>query len=1284
MTRSGKLPSDQDRLAFIAGGGEMGRLIRSMDWSGTSLGPVESWPQSLRTTVNICLASDLPICVVWGPGLVQLYNDGYRVICGGKHPRSMGQNFSDCWKEAWPVIGEAHDSARAGDTAFLETQHIFLERHGYLEECFFTFSFSPIRDEAGLVGGLFHPVIEMTTQMLGERRTRALRDLAARTSKAKSVIDALALSAETLAEYTFDLPFVLLYALDPDGDQARLAGATGLHADPVASPARIDWGAADQGVWHLEEVVRSGSAVQVDDIGPWVGPAPVGPYPEPPKSALVLPIIPPGATRPAAVFIAGVSPRLPMNEAYRSFYDLLASVVTTAVANARAYEDERRRAEALAELDRVKTAFFSNVSHEFRTPLTLMLAPVEDILTRHQAELSPAVARQLEVVSRNGLRLLRLVNSLLDFSRIEAGRVRASYQPTDLAAITAELASMFRAAVEKAGLRLSIDCRPLDQPAFVDREMWEKVVLNLLSNAFKFTFEGEIAVILRQTGRAAELVVRDTGTGIPPAEVPRLFERFHRVENARGRTHEGSGIGLALVQELVKLHGGTIEAESVVGKGTTFTVSVPLGSTHLPSDQIGQGRNVAAEGAGAIPYLEEPLRWIPDDLHEEGAPGSGRPPDDHPLTTPSLRPRHVNRDDRPRVLVADDNADMRQYVVNLLAEHFTVEGVPDGEAALAAVRRQLPDLILTDVMMPRLDGFGLLRELRADPRTSGLSIIMLSARAGEESRVEGLEAGADDYLVKPFSARELLARVTALLQMARMRREAGEALQRSHARFEALLNAAPLGVYLVDADLRIRQVNPKAVPSFGGIEGLIGRDFVEVLHVLWPPEVADGVVALFRRTLETGEPYRNPEFTEERHDSKVREFYDWQIHRISLPDGQYGVVCYFIDISPHVLARLELGEADRRKTEFLAMLAHELRNPLAPISNALQIMRLTGGNGQAVASASEMMERQVSQMVRLVDDLLDVSRISRGKIELRRARIELAPAVKHAIEAARLGVQFLEHDLAVELPSQPIYMNADPARLTQVVGNLLNNACKFTDKGGRIWLTVERENGQAVIRVRDTGIGIASDELLRIFDMFVQVDTSLERSVSGLGIGLTLVKNLVEMHDGTVEVHSAGVGRGSEFVVRLPILSEAPTPAAPGPTAGKPTTPTARRILVVDDNRESATSLAMLLKLTGNATHTAHDGLEAVEEAATFKPDVVLLDIGLPKLNGYEACRRIREQERGRNILLVALTGWGQEEDRQRSREAGFDGHLVKPVDLAALTNLLAELESPPAGSWPA
>jgi CheY-like chemotaxis protein len=359
------------------------------------------------------------------------------------------------------------------------------------------------------------------------------------------------------------------------------------------------------------------------------------------------------------------------------------------------------------------------------------------------------------------------------------------------------------------------------------------------------------------------------------------------------------------------------------------------------------------------------------------------------------------------------------------------------------------------------------------------------------------------------------------------------------------------------------------------------------------------------------------------------------------------------------------------------MLAHELRNPLAPIRNAVQILRLKGED-ETVTLLSETMERQVKQLVRMVDDLLDVNRISQGKIELRTTRIELATIVHQAVEAARPMCESNGHDLSVTLPGRPIFLDADPARLTQVLGNLLNNACKFTNNGGRITLSAEQQSNHVAIRVSDDGIGIATDQLTRIFELFAQVDTSLERSGSGLGIGLTLVKKLVEMHHGTVEAHSVGIGRGSEFVVRLPIAALEPCP--PVTTMSKPVKTIGRRILVVDDNRDSAKTLAMLLKATGHETHVAFDGLEAVAAAESFRPEIVLLDIGLPKLNGYETAITIREQPWGKDMMLAALTGWGQDDDRQKSKDAGFDAHLVKPVDYAVLTKLLAESLPQPTG----
>jgi PAS domain S-box-containing protein len=529
-------------------------------------------------------------------------------------------------------------------------------------------------------------------------------------------------------------------------------------------------------------------------------------------------------------------------------------------------------------------------------------------------------------------------------------------------------------------------------------------------------------------------------------------------------------------------------------------------------------------------------------------------------------------------------------------------------------------------------------------------------------------------------------RVGALFSNITERKQAEQAAQYHSREIESLLNAAPLGVYLVDADLKIREVNPIALPVFGDIPGgVVGRDFDEIVHILWEKEFADAVMRIFRHTLETGEPYVAPEDPEHRIDRDVIEYYEWRFNRISLPDGRYGVVCYFRDISQQVQARKEiersrdaLRDSARRKDEFLAMLAHELRNPLAPIRNASQILRLPGVDEETRRGASDMLDRQIGQMVRLVDDLLDVSRITRGKIELLRQRIELADIVRQAVETVRPLCESRRHELSLKLPAQPLFLDADPARLTQIIGNLLNNACKFTGNDGRIQLSAEREGGQAVIRVRDNGIGIAADQLPRIFEIFTQADTSLERVQSGLGIGLTLVKNLVEMHGGTVEATSPGAGMGSEFIVRLPIAAGPDRPEREEPAILKQGTPVPRRILIVDDNRDLADSLARLLELTGHEVHTAADGLEGVASTDQLRPDVVLLDIGLPKLNGYEAARRIRAHQKDHRSVLVAVTGWGQEADRLRSREAGFDAHLVKPLDLNALTKLLADLDTRP------
>ena len=751
----------------------MARKMRSFNWSTTPLGPVEAWPQSLKTSVNLILNSQHPMWIGWGPECTFLYNDAYLSVLGAaKHPWALGRPAAEVWSEIWDVCGPLADKVfKKGEATFVHDVRLFMRRgDDFLEETFYSFSYSPIRDEAGRVSGLFCPSSEVTAKNLNGRRLATLSELAANAFIEKTIEAACTSAADTLARNYDDVPFALIYVVDPGGKQAVLQESTRISDDLILKPGLFGLDPQGQGdpTWPIQDVINAGEPkiISVRHMRfPFTGPAN-----QPLTSVIMLPLISRGHDQPLGVLLAGTNPTRHLDSEYRTFFTLVAGQLATAIANARATEEERERADALAELDRAKTAFFNNVSHEFRTPLTLMLGPLEELVG--SADSMPPTQRrdQLEMVHRNSIRLLKLVNTLLDFSRIEAGRIQASYEPTDLCALTIDLASAFRSAMEKAGLRFEVNCVPLPEPVFVDRDMWEKIVFNLLSNAYKFTFEGSVIIELQEEKGDAVLRVADTGTGIPDRELPNLFKRFHRVQNARARTHEGSGIGLALVYELSKLHGGGISVESNSGAGTRFTVRLPFGKGHLPADRVGAPRQQASTALHREVFVEEALHWSPYD--------SGPAFDKKELA------ERKSPDPLPRVLVVDDNADMRDYICRLLRDRYELVTAGDGEQALASAREKNPDLILSDIMMPRMDGFGLLNAIRLDSALKTIPVILLSARAGDEARLEGIQHGADDYLVKPFSGRELVARLETHLRLSRMRSEAEESERRLNRELE--------------------------------------------------------------------------------------------------------------------------------------------------------------------------------------------------------------------------------------------------------------------------------------------------------------------------------------------------------------------------------------------------------------------------------------------------------------------------------------------------------------------
>jgi PAS domain S-box-containing protein len=1690
---------------LFVGGGEMGALMRKsfgvtarlLDGPLSTLGPVEDWPQSLKTAISIILNSRYPMFIWWGREMINFYNDAYIPILGQRHPTALGQSAFEVWSDVWDVVGpQAEAVINEGVSSWNEERLLIMERNGFPEETYFTFSYSPIMNDDQQPGGVFCAVTEETKRVLSDRRLRTLRELAAKTAVVKSVTEACEISAQVLADNSYDIPFALFYLLDQDNQHAQLVSTTNLAAGTVASPSTIDISAADN-KWLLHQVIATGESRVIEDLINQFGALPGGNWSQSPHRAVVLPLTR-SQQETYGFLIVGVSPLRVFDDDYKGFFDLIAGQVTTALTSARAYEAERKRVEALAELDRAKTTFFSNISHEFRTPLTLMLSPLEDALADIEATLPPQQQARIEIAQRNSLRLLKLVNTLLDFSQIEAGRIQASYEPVDLATLTAELASMFRSAIERANMRLIVDCSPLPERVYVDRQMWEKIILNLLSNAFKFTFSGQITVSLNWVNDHVELAVQDTGIGIPVSEIPNLFKRFHRVKGKQGRTFEGSGIGLSLVQELVKMHGGTITVHSIEGEGSCFTVLIPTGSDHLPAEQISPTQ-IATSSVLVSPYIE--AAGV-QNSRGDGEINAGEQRTKDIAWFPVGVEQTTNDSLRPRLLLADDNADMRNYLKGLLSQNYQVQAVADGVSPMQAIAQQHPDLVLLDVMMPGLDGFELLRQLREQDQTRQIPIILLSARAGEESRVEGLAAGADDYLIKPFSSRELLAKVESNLKLAQLRQEVAQqerkfrqetetvsnrllqllesmtdafialdkdwrivamnaaaerinhkpraeaigkthweewpasagtnveyqyrramaeqvpvhfehhyvwpptydvwleihaypspnglnifyrditarkqseaALRESEERFRqmaetiedvfwlldphsqrmlyvspayqriwgrsqeglytdisqwmasihpedrdrvqtaaaqciskgsyeveyrvvrpeqtirwvrdrgylirdqqgqphriagvavditnerqvnaalqestAILNAinqtSPTLIYVKDRQGRMMMANPSSLQLIGkSAAEVMGKTDAEFLN---NSDQATQIMANDRWVMETGQvqvfeeiidcsegrqtylstksPYRDAQgniigligisfnITERKQaqtrisqqaeclqrlaqaaliinstlsldeiihliTEKAREIIgahqlvtsmtinqNWTqaIHSISMsdkyaqwqnyqtkPDGSgiYSLVCQIqrpmrmtqAELEAHpawrgfgaeaanhppmrgwlavpmtsrnnsnigviqlsdkyegeftaedeaILVQLaqmasaaidnaylyeESQRANRIKNEFLAVLSHELRSPLNPIlgwSKLLLTKKLDAGK---TTEALNVIARNAKLQSELIEDLLDVSRILQGKLNLNIQPVELVTTIQSACETVRLAAEAKSIQLQLCLDSDVGQVLGDSARLQQIFWNLLSNAVKFTPEGGQVQIKLEQVGSCAQITVSDTGQGIAADFLPYIFDYFRQADAATTRKFGGLGLGLAIVRHLVELHGGTVWATSAGEGMGATFTVQLPLI---PVQQA----ADQDTQPSAldfdlngMQILLVDDDADTREFVAFVLEQSGARVIRAATADEAYLAFLRYRPDVLLSDIGMPETDGYMLIRQIRSlpPEEGGEVKAIALTAYAGDFNRQQAIEAGFQQHISKPIEPEQLIQAIAQL----------
>ena len=1115
---------------FLSGGGEMGERIRNFDWSKTSIGPIESWPQSLRTCIRIMLTSRQPIWIGWGKDLIKLYNDPYKAIVGGKHPWALGTSASIVWKDIWKDIEPMLRTVMEKDEGtYVESQLLIMERNGYPEETYYTFSYTPIPGDDGGTAGMICANTDDTERIISERQLKTLTQLGKNLTDCKSNYEVIVKTVQTLQENPYDFPFVLFRTL---ADKKAIL----VHSTPLGNYSKIVSPEIDIESDHpisriLKKVYTSRKLQVFDGLKQLNALLPKGAWEIHPDKTIVVPILTASSKEPYAFLIVGMNPYRLMDEKYTSFFNLIGDQIATSFSNVHSFEEERKRAEALAEIDKAKTIFFSNISHEFRTPLTLLLGPIEDAI--NDKTTTTENKKRMDVAYRNALRMQKLVNTLLEFSRIESGRVEGRFSLVDLCSFTKDLVSVFRSAIEKAGMELKFECGEIHDNVYVDTDMWEKIVLNLVSNAFKYSKQGTITIHVTQAGNDAELKVSDTGIGIPQDQLDKIFERFHRVENVDGRSQEGTGIGLAMVKELVRLHSGTISVNSHPGVGSTFTVKIPVGKEHLPQEKIYTDAE-SFISKNSMAYVEEALKWIPGS-DEQIQVSEG----DQSSTNA------IHRNGKVRILLADDNADMRDYVKRLLDNQMDVITAEDGEDAFNKLIQYQPELVLSDIMMPRLDGFGLLERIRKHEKFKNIPVIFLSARAGEEATVEGLNAGADDYLVKPFSSKELIATVTANIKISRSRLSAQRNL-------EALFQQAPIPIAIFYGPTYItRVVNDEALALWGkSKEEVMNRPVAEAF-----PEIAEqGIIALLDGVYETGTPFVAKEmhvvlFRNQKADQLYINFV-YSPFRNEMGKIE-GIIAAGIEVTDQVIARTKIEDIVKERTmqlnetnnslqqsnndlqQFAHVASHDMKEPLRKIRTFTG--RLIDDPQTSFSDKGRMyidkVNSSVDRMFNMIEGVLNYSTIN---------------AMEQVMEKVDLNkiIENIKTDL--ELPiankSASIYYNNLPViegasvLLYQMFYNLINNSLKFSIEGKPVEINIssslKKEDEMTEIRIRDNGIGFEQEFAEKIFNSFTRLNP--KDRFEGTGLGLSLCLRIAQRHGGSISAVSEP-GKGAEFILLLPL-----------------------------------------------------------------------------------------------------------------------------------------------------
>lgn len=1283
---------------FLAGGGEMGRRIRDHDWSATSLGVIEHWPQSLRSALSICLNSNFPIAIYWGSDLVLLYNDEWSPIPGEKHPRVLGRPARAAWPEIWHIIEPLFQRVlTTGEATRCRDQLLPMHRHGFTEECDFDYTFSPLRGQSGQVEGVFNAVLETT-------------------SRVRQAEDALRASEERFARFMQHLPG-LAWVKDGDG---RYVFANDAAVKAFGTPRKNLYGRTDEEVFPLDTARQ----FRENDRQALAGGAGV--------RAIETLVHGDGVVRHSLVSKFPI----PGQDGEPPLVGGVAIDITEEMRTRAVLEESEERFRATFEQAAVGIAHVGTDGRWLRVnqklcdivgyaPEELLRLTFQDITHPDDVEADLAQLRRLlagEITTYSmEKRYFRKDRQTVWINLTVALALTPQGEPKYLISVVEEITE--KKAVEDA-LRDS-------------EQKYRTLFENMAEEVHFWSVERDVR------GRIVTWRLVDAN---PPA----LRTWGKSLDAIRGRTTDeifglGSTDHYRAVVEKVMAEGVPHAYEDyfpALDRHFRFT-TVPVGDHFITT---GADITATKKAHESLRRSEDRFRTVLESITDAFfAVGRdwrftyvNRQAETLLGRMPGELPGRSLWDEYPGLVGSDFERAYRHVMAERVTESVTAF-YPDhdrwyevhvypAEGGISVYFRDVSDRVRIDealrageeryrTLFESMDEGYCIIEVIFDPPGSGRAVDyrfievnpafeaqagmrdvigrrMLEfvpsieshwldnygrvALTGEPIRFANEYTGLNRWFevyafrVGPPVARRVAILFTDITGRKRAERELAEAHEFLHSSLDALSSHIAVldesGVILAvnDAWRRFADENQYAGQNYG-----VGANYIQACEPDTAECVEGDMVAGLKDVLTGRVPYF--EFEYPCHSPTEERWFVMRATRFKSP-GPVRVVVAHENVTQRKLAEEALKDADRRKDEFLATLAHELRNPLAPIRNGLEIMRLSNGEREAVEQARSMMERQLSQMVHLVDDLLDLSRISRGKIDLRKERVDLGRVVQQAVETSRPQIEANSHHLTITMPPGPVYVDADVTRLAQVFSNLLNNAAKYTERGGRIELSVRRQGGEVAVSVRDNGVGIPANMLPRVFEMFTQVDRNLERSQGGLGIGLSIVKKLVEMHGGTVAAESGGHDAGSEFTISLPVVLSVAEPTGDDEEPALPSS--RRRILVVDDNKDAAISLAMMLQLMGNETKTAHDGLDALDVAAAYRPDLILLDIGMPRLNGYETARQIRQQPWGKSIFLVALTGWGQEEDRRKSNEAGFDSHMVKPIEPAALEVLLAKMAS--------